>query len=228
MTNLRSNARLGRLLGVLMALLIASGTGIAFSSQAAIAQTPACWTEQPTAPNGFPQWTTPPQTVIDPAKKYTATLDTNRGEIVIDLFADKAPIAVNNFVCLAQSGYYDLVLFHRIITGFMIQSGDPTATGAGGPGYQIQDELPGDDLNYEVGTLAMANAGPNTSGSQFFIVHGDQGTQLPKNYTIFGKVSGGMEVVDAIAATPVGPSPRGEESMPQTHVGFKTITIQES
>jgi cyclophilin family peptidyl-prolyl cis-trans isomerase len=228
MTNLRSNARLGRLLGVLMALLIASGTGVAFSSQAAIAQAQACWDQAPTVAPGYKQWATPPNMVIDPAKKYTATIETSMGKIVIDLYADKAPTTVNNFVCLAQNKYYDVILFHRIISGFMIQTGDPSGTGAGGPGYQFADELPGDDLNYEVGSVAMANAGPNTNGSQFFIVQGDQGTQLPKNYTIFGKVSSGMEVVDAIAAVPVGANARGEQSVPIDRVWFQTIAIQES
>jgi cyclophilin family peptidyl-prolyl cis-trans isomerase len=228
MTNLRSNARLGRLLGVLMALIIASGTGVAFSSQAAIAQAPACWDQAPTVAPGYKQWTTPPNMVIDPAKTYTATIETSMGPIVIDLYADKAPTTVNNFVCLAQNKYYDVILFHRIISGFMIQTGDPSGTGAGGPGYQFADELPGDDLNYEVGSVAMANAGANTNGSQFFIVQGDQGTQLPKNYTIFGKVSSGMDVVDAIAAVPVGANARGEQSVPIDRVWFQTIAIQES
>lgn len=218
-----------RVLAVLMSLLVMGSMGIALSGPAASAQDgAACWNEDPTGASGFPQWTTAPNMVIDTSKHYTATLETNKGDIVIDLYADKAPATVNNFVCLAKAGYYDIILFHRIISGFMIQTGDPTATGTGGPGYQFADELPGDDLKYESGTVAMANSGANTNGSQFFIVHGDGGSSLDKNYTIFGKVSSGMDVVDAIANSPVGPSARGEQSAPLSHIGFKTITIAES
>jgi peptidylprolyl isomerase len=218
--------RSSKLLGLIVALIVATGAGVAFTGQAT-AQTPACWNEEPSVASGYKQWTTAPQMTIDPAKTYTATFQTSRGDVVFNLFADKAPNTVNNFVCLAQSGYYDFVLFHRVISGFMIQSGDPTGTGRGGPGYQFADELPGEDLNYEIGTLAMANSGPNTNGGQFFIVQGANGTSLPKNYAIFGKVASGHEVVDAIAAIPVGPSATGEQSVPLATVGIITITITE-
>jgi cyclophilin family peptidyl-prolyl cis-trans isomerase len=195
--------------------------------QAAGTEDLGCWAQEPTWAEGYPQWSSAPEMVIDPAKTYTATIETNRGDIVVELYADKAPNAVNNFVCLANAGYYDVTVFHRIITGFMVQTGDPTGTGRGGPGYTFEDELPGDDMNYERGVLAMANAGPNTNGSQFFINHQDNGQNLQKNYTIFGKVTEGMDVVDAIAAIPVEPSASGEPSAPMVTVGVKTITISE-
>jgi len=225
MTKIRAKSRL---VAVLMSLLVMGSMGMALGGPAVSAQdTASCWNEDPNGAAGYPQWSTAPNMVIDTSKTYQATLETNMGDIVIDLYADKAPTTVNNFVCLANAGYYDIILFHRIIANFMIQTGDPTATGTGGPGYQFADELPGDDLKYEAGTVAMANSGPNTNGSQFFIVHGDGGSSLQPNYTIFGKVSAGMDVVDAIATSPVGPSTRGEQSMPQSHIGFKTITISE-
>jgi cyclophilin family peptidyl-prolyl cis-trans isomerase len=223
-------SRVSKLIALLVAMIVATGAGVAFTSTEATAQTPeapSCWTETPTTANGYQQWTTPPQMIIDPAKTYTATFQTSQGDIVFNLFADRAPTTVNNFVCLARAGYYDFVLFHRVITGFMIQSGDPTATGTGGPGYQFADELPGEDLNYDVGTLAMANSGPNTNGSQFFIVQGTQAATLPKNYSIFGKIASGQEVVDAIAALPVTLNARGEQSVPVRTVGIITVTITE-
>ena len=165
-----------------------------------------------------------PEMKIDSAKSYTATFDTSKGQIVVDLFASDAPMTVNNFVFLAQQGYYANVPFHRIISGFMIQTGDPTGTGAGGPGYQFKDELP-TDLNYTRGTLAMANAGPNTNGSQFFICHADLTGRLPKSYSIFGTVTDGIDVVDAIASVPVGPSRSGENSSPKEPVTIESVEI---
>jgi cyclophilin family peptidyl-prolyl cis-trans isomerase len=217
-----------KLIALLVALIVATGAGVAATGSTAVAQTPACWNEAPVTTNGYPQWSTAPQMVIDPAKTYTATITTSKGDVVVQLYADKAPNTVNNFYCLAQNGYYNFVLFHRVITGFMIQSGDPTATGAGGPGYTFADELPGDDLNYEPGTLAMANSGPNTNGSQFFIVHGPDASTLPKNYSIFGKVTAGQEIVDAIAAVPVRESARGELSVPIASVGIISVTVAEA
>ncbi len=186
--------------------------------------TSKCWTTPPTFAAGYAQWSVAPQMVIDPAGKYTATLVTNKGDITIELYADKAPIAVNNFICLAGNGYYDLTLFHRILAGFVVQGGDPTATGRGGPGYSITDELP-TDLNYDAGTVAMANAGPNTGGSQFFICLDDLSTKLQKNYTIFGKIAGGMDVVTALGQMPVQASPQGEVSSPVARLGIVRITI---
>ena len=140
-----------------------------------------------------------PKMTIDKTKKYTAVMKTSAGDIELALFADKTPTTVNNFVTLAKKNFYNNVIFHRTINGFMIQGGDPTGTGRGGPGYTFNDEP--FDGEYTRGTLAMANAGPNTNGSQFFIMHKD--TPLPKNYVIFGKVTNGLETVDKIAEAPV-------------------------
>jgi cyclophilin family peptidyl-prolyl cis-trans isomerase len=140
------------------------------------------------------QWNSPPEMVIDPSKRYTAKLSTSMGELVIALDAVQAPKTVNNFVFLAREGYYDGVIFHRIIQGFMCQCGDPTGTGRGGPGYKFADELP-KPRQYEIGSVAMANAGPNTNGSQFFIVSGPSGVGLPPQYSLFGKVVKGLEVL---------------------------------
>lgn len=139
-----------------------------------------------------------------------ARIVTNKGEIVIEFYPDTAPIAVSNFIALAEAGFYDSVIFHRVIKGFMIQGGDPTGTGRGGPGYQFKDEL-NDDRTYTRGTVAMANAGANTNGSQFFVMHADY--PLPHDYTIFGNVVSGMDVVDAIAATATDRSDRPLESI---------------
>ncbi|MDX1467896.1 MAG: peptidylprolyl isomerase [Acidimicrobiia bacterium] len=164
------------------------------------------------------QYSSAPDLTIDPSKSYTATLETNRGEIVIDLDAQRSPLTVNNFVFLAKEGFYDGVIFHRVIEGFMIQGGDPSGTGRGGPGYRFRDEIEGEGT-YEKGTVAMANAGPNTNGSQFFIMHTDY--PLPHNYTIFGQVSSGQEVVDDIASTETGAGDRPIEDMV---IGKVTIT----
>jgi len=163
---------------------------------------------------------------IDPSKTYSATIETTDGTMKADLFASEAPMTVNNFVFLAQQGFYDGAPFHRIIKNFMVQTGDPVRRdGTGGPGYRFQDEPV--KRAYERGTLAMANARPNTNGSQFFIVQGDN-VNLPPNYTIFGKVTDGLDTLDKIASTPVGPSPGGEPSKPQSEVDITNITIQES
>lgn len=166
-----------------------------------------------------------PEMVIDQSKTYIATIETNKGTIKAELYAQDAPIAVNNFVVLARDGYFDGIVFHRIVSGFMVQTGDPLGSGSGGPGYSFQDEPVTRD--YVRGTLAMANAGPNTNGSQFFIVHQDS-TQLPKNYTIFGSVIEGLETLDAIASVPVTTNPSsGENSMPTEEVMMTSVTIEE-
>jgi cyclophilin family peptidyl-prolyl cis-trans isomerase len=170
------------------------------------------------------QWDQPPEMQLEEGADYQAVLNTSHGEVVINLLADDAPMTVNNFVFLAEQGFYQNVPFHRVISGFMIQTGDPTGTGAGGPGYRFEDEEVTRD--YEPGTVAMANAGPNTNGSQFFIVHGDLRGQLPKNYTIFGEVTEGMDVVDAIANVPVQPSRTGEMSSPTEDVHIESVEIR--
>jgi peptidylprolyl isomerase len=179
------------------------------------------------ASKSMKQWPNPPAMAIDPNKAYTATISTSAGEMKAQLFPKEAPNTVNNFVFLAREGFYDGVPFHRIISGFMVQTGDPTGSGRGGPGYRFNDELPR-EREYERGTLAMANAGPNTQGSQFFICHQDlRGGRLPKNYTIFGKVTDGLDILDKIASTPVRPGPSGEPSQPTQDVRITKVTISE-
>ena len=168
------------------------------------------------------QFSSPPAMQIDTNKQYTATIQTSDGPMTAELYPKDAPMTVNNFVFLANQGFYDNVPFHRIIKGFMVQTGDPTGTGAGGPGYRFKDEPV--NRQYVRGTLAMANAGPNTNGSQFFIVHQDY--PLQPNYTIFGKVASGLDVLDKIASVAVTASPSGEPSVPTTDVRIQTITIQ--
>jgi cyclophilin family peptidyl-prolyl cis-trans isomerase len=163
---------------------------------------------------------------IDPEKTYTAEIKTNYGTITAEFYPKDAPQTVNNFICLAKAGYYDNTPFHRIIAGFVIQGGDPTGTGRGGPGYKFNDEPISKD--YLKGTLAMANAGPNTNGSQFFIVLDNLTGRLPKNYTVFGQVTSGLDVVDKIAAVPVGRSDSGENSKPMQPVTLESVTVTES
>ena len=167
-------------------------------------------------------YSSPPAMQIDVNKQYTATFETNKGTIVAELYPKDAPVTVNNFVFLAREGYYNGIIFHRIIPGFVIQGGDPTGTGSGGPGYQFEDELGSTQRPYETGSLAMANAGPNTNGSQFFIVLEGGGPNLGPLYNHFGKVTSGMDVVNAIASTPTGAGDR-----PQETVRIETITIAE-
>jgi peptidyl-prolyl cis-trans isomerase B (cyclophilin B) len=133
---------------------------------------------------------------IDPEKSYTATFTTNRGQIVCELFAKEAPRTVNNFVFLAREGFYDGTTFHRVIADFMIQGGDPTGTGRGGPGYRFEDEFAGNPHRHKVGSLSMANAGPNTNGSQFFITH-IVTDWLDGKHTVFGQVKSGQDIVNA-------------------------------
>ena len=166
------------------------------------------------------QYSTPPEMSIDLSKTYTATIDTSAGEIAIEFYAAAAPQTVNNFVFLARDGFYDDVIFHRTISGFMVQGGDPTGTGTGGPGYRFRDEFH-DKTQYHRGTVAMANSGPNTNGSQFFICHDNAG--LPNAYTIFGEVTSGMDIVDTIADAPTGAQDR-----PHAPVKINGITITES
>lgn len=143
------------------------------------------------------QWTTPPAMLIDPNKKYTTTVVTERGNIVIELYPQHAPKTVNNFVFLAREGFYDGLIFHRVIRDFMIQGGDPTGSGRGGPGYKFEDETSGNPLKHGTGYLSMANSGPNSNGSQFFITHSPQ-NHLDGKHTVFGNVIEGMDVVNAI------------------------------
>ena len=164
----------------------------------------------------------PPDMGIDPSKRYTATMDTSLGTMVIALDPAAAPNTVNNFVFLAGYHYYDGVIFHRIIKGFVCQGGDPTGTGRGGPGYRFEDELPSAG-RYEVGSLAMANAGPNTNGSQFFIISGNDGVRLPPSYSLFGKVVKGLDVVEKMQNVRTGAGDK-----PVDDVVINSVTISES
>ena len=159
--------------------------------------------------------------VIDTAKRYTATMVTSHGTMVIALDPLAAPKTVNSFVFLARYHYYDGIIFHRIIPGFVLQGGDPTGTGSGGPGYRFDDELPAPG-RYQVGSLAMANAGPNTNGSQFFIISGPDGVRLPPQYALFGAVVSGGEVVTAIDA--IGT----RSGTPKEQVVIESVTVTES
>ncbi|MFD3166161.1 MULTISPECIES: peptidylprolyl isomerase [Herpetosiphon] len=134
---------------------------------------------------------------IDTTKHYVVTMETTKGNITIELYPEYAPKTVNNFVFLINEGFYDGVVFHRVISNFMVQGGDPTGTGTGGPGYRFEDEFKGNPLKHETGVLSMANAGPGTNGSQFFITHGPQ-PHLDGRHTVFGKVTEGQDVVNAI------------------------------
>jgi peptidyl-prolyl cis-trans isomerase B (cyclophilin B) len=143
------------------------------------------------------QYAAPPAHGIDATKKYSATFETSRGSIEVNLFAKDAPKTVNNFVFLAREGFYDGTVFHRVIDNFMIQGGDPTGSGRGGPGYKFEDEFKGNPHKHKVGSLAMANAGPHTNGSQFFITH-IATDWLDGKHTVFGEVRSGQDVVNAV------------------------------
>ncbi|MBC8102433.1 MAG: peptidylprolyl isomerase [Cytophagales bacterium] len=143
------------------------------------------------------QYSAAPDLTIDPSKRYHAAFVTNKGSIEVELFAADAPLTVNNFVFLARDGFYDGIKFHRVIANFMVQGGDPTGTGAGGPGYKFRDETAGNPHRHQTGSLSMANAGPNTNGSQFFITHAPQ-PHLDGKHTVFGQVTTGQDVVNTI------------------------------
>jgi cyclophilin family peptidyl-prolyl cis-trans isomerase len=159
-----------------------------------------------------------PEMGIDTSKRYTATIDTSLGTVVVALDAINAPLTVNNFVYLAAQHYYDGVVFHRIINGFMCQGGDPTGTGRGGPGYRFDDEPV--KQRYQIGSVAMANAGPNTNGSQFFLISGANGVGLPPQYNHFGQVVKGLDVVEAMQKVDTDRSDR-----PRTDVVINSVTI---
>ncbi|MGH2447045.1 MAG: peptidylprolyl isomerase [Chloroflexota bacterium] len=167
-----------------------------------------------------------PAMAINAHKHYTAIVHTGKGNFSIELLPKVAPLAVNNFVFLARHKYYNHNQFFRVIAPFMIQTGDPSNTSFGGPGYTFRDEKV--TLKYRPGIVAMANHGPNTNGSQFFICTGPQALQLPSSYTIFGKVSAGMRVVHKIANVPVVNNPSGELSQPLTPVWMKSVNIRVS
>ncbi len=163
----------------------------------------------------------PPPMCIDTARRYGAEMSTSKGKMVIALDALGAPRTVNNFVFLARYHYFEGIVFHRVIPGFVLQGGDPTGTGTGSPGYRFEDELPKPG-RYELGSLAMANAGPDTNGSQFFIISGPNGMRLPPQYSLFGKVVNGLDVVAAIDA--IGTS----SGKPREQVVIESVAITES
>ena len=165
---------------------------------------------------------TAPPNCIDPEKTYTAEVATTKGTFTITLDPERAPQTVNSFVFLARHRFYEGVLFHRIIPGFVVQGGDPQGTGSGGPGYEFADELP-EAGEYKIGSVAMANSGPDTNGSQFFVITGDQGVQLPPSYSLFGQVTEGMDVVQALEA--VGTPGAGT---PTEEVKIEEVTIHEA
>ena len=166
------------------------------------------------------QWTTPPEMQIDPKKKYKAHMETDKGTMVIELFADKTPNTVNSFIFLSREGYYNDVIFHRVIANFMVQGGDPTGTGMGGPGYNFSDEFHPDLKHDKQGILSMANAGPGTNGSQFFITHGPT-PHLNNKHSVFGQVVEGLDVLMSIP--PRDPSNRNAPA-----VKIISVTIEES
>ena len=166
----------------------------------------------------------PPPLCVNVAKTYTAEMQTTKGLMVISLDVKGATKTVNNFVVLARYHYFDGIAFHRIVPGFVIQGGDPLQTGTGGPGYKFEDELPKPG-QYKIGSLAMANSGPNTNGSQFFIVTGDAGTSLQPNYSLFGQVTQGLEVVKAIEEVGI---PGTQDGRPSEVVTIRSVTIKET
>ena len=188
----------------------ASATDVAAQKKADAAAVAAGCPASPSTRANTMSWSTAPAMSIDTSKTYTATVLTDLGPFTITLDAKKAPNTVNNFVFLANQSYYHCVIFHRVIPGFMDQTGDPQGTGTGGPGYSFADELPATaNPQYPIGSVAMANSGANTNGSQFFIVTGAQGEALPPSYSLFGSVTAGMDIVQAInkQGTPAGVPP---------------------
>ncbi len=174
------------------------------------------------------RWSAPPENALDPAMTYEAVVRTTKGSFTVQLFDQESPRAVNNFVFLAEHGYFADNAFFRVIAPFVIQTGDPTNSGTGGPGYRWRDELP-PPYSYEPGIVAMANAGPNTNGSQFFVCTGPSATQLDRtpNYTQFGRVREGMDVVTEIAGGPVGLNPAtGERSQPLEPASILEVSIR--
>ena len=207
---------------IVLILLISCGGSTETSNETTVTTTAETTTTL--GENMDKTYTQPHEMTIDNSKSYTAIIKTSLGDMKVEFFTSDAPMTVNNFINLAQDGYYDGVIFHRVISDFMIQGGDPSGTGHGDygkyPGYQFQDEL-NNQIPYSKGILAMANSGPNTNGSQFFIMHVDY--PLPYNYTIFGKVVEGLDVIDIIATVETGAGDK-----PTSDVIIETVEISES
>jgi cyclophilin family peptidyl-prolyl cis-trans isomerase len=231
MTGSKSRLNVFVLLAVSFALLSGCASSNSGKSSTGSSTAPASSTA-PSAPAKPKQWSKAPEMKIDPAKSYEAEMTTSKGKFTIQLYAKEAPKTVNNFVFLAKEGYYDNVTFHRIIKSFMIQTGDPLGNGSGSPGYRFEDEL-NTPYKYEEGVVAMANSGPNTNGSQFFICTGPDAVislNAHPDYTIFGRVTSGIEIVQKIADTPVKMNPNSGDkspSLPTEKVTINSITIKE-
>ncbi|SDT55699.1 Peptidyl-prolyl cis-trans isomerase (rotamase)-cyclophilin family [Paenibacillaceae bacterium GAS479] len=224
----RTTASLASL--VLGAALVLSGCGAKPENTTPAASNEPANSASDGTQGGAKSWDKAPDMTIDTNKTYKAVVKTSEGEFTIRLFPKEAPKTVNSFVFLSKQGFYEGIVFHRIVQDFVIQTGDPTGTGSGGPGYSIPDEL-NNGYKYDKYIVAMANAGPNTGGSQFFIGTGPSVKNLDDipNYTIFGEVESGKEVVDKIAATPVDVNnASGEQSKPKVEVKMESVTIEES
>jgi cyclophilin family peptidyl-prolyl cis-trans isomerase len=224
-------------IGLVVVLVLGGGGAVAWTlltdepestprpKDTATPATVACGGEKPpSAGEKKPRFKKPPQLDLREGADYRATLTTSCGELELDLLEDQAPIAVNNFVFLAREGFYDGLTFHRLQRDYVLQGGSPTGDAAGGPGYRFEDELDR-DATYRPGTVAMANSGPDTNGSQFFIVIGPEGKGLPPSYTIFGEVLRGDRVLDSINALPTVPSPDGQTRLPIDTIYIEKVTI---
>ncbi|MCL4544064.1 MAG: peptidylprolyl isomerase [Chloroflexi bacterium] len=208
--------------------LVACGTSASAASVSidTAAEKAACGGQlPPSSPER--NFTAPPPMTIDTSKSYTAIVETQYGTIIIELLPKAAPQTVNNFVFLACHGFYDGLTFHRIVPGFVIQGGDPQGTGAGGPGYTFPDELPSSAKVYTLGAVAMANSGPNTNGSQFFICVANDSGQLQPLYSYFGKVTSGFQALKRITQVPLTTGSDGQKSKPVTPVVIEHVIIQE-
>ncbi len=204
-------------------LILAACIGVIFIFSKNNLAKPESMTNEASSSAGKKTYSSLPPQILDQKKKYTALLTTSKGKITVELFAKETPKTVNNFVFLAKEGFYTNTIFHRIVKGFMIQGGDPKGDGTGGPGYKFEDEKITRD--YKRGIVAMANSGPNTNGSQFFIMHKDY--ELPKQYVIFGRVIEGMDTVDKIAEVPTVDNGSREESKPTEKIFIESILIEE-
>lgn len=209
---------------LLLSGLLLSGCNLSVSQgNSSLTPTPEIKQELKKENTNMKQYTTIPPMSVDKNKIYTAIMDTTKGKMTFELFVKETPITVNNFVFLSRDGFYNGTKFHRIMSGFMIQGGDPQGNGTGSPGYKFNDEPITRD--YKRGTLAMANSGLNTNGSQFFIMHKDY--PLPKNYVIFGELTTGLDALDVIANTPVIDNGMGETSKPTEDILINSLTIEE-
>jgi len=246
----RRSTRIALLVGVVVAIVAAislwpesdsttapetTETSVAENSETTVAPVPAGLFEYgqgecaPTDGSGdqVREFASAPKLCIDPTKTYTALISTNKGDLTVVLDPTKAPGTVNNFVNLARSKYFDDTVCHRAIPTFVVQCGDPTATGAGGPGYAIADELPAAG-EYKLGSLAMANSGPNTNGSQFFIISGEQGMTLPPSYSLFGQVTAGLDTTLPLLDKAGNSDPVSNGVPPKEEIRIISVQITES